>query len=91
MSYFNQLPLEELENTVENHPGEPEVRAALIKRLAVEEEFDEAIAQAFIATELLPYDSELQVLKAFCLLKAGEFERGHELLQTVLRLSLIHI
>ena len=85
MSYFNQLPLEELENTVENHPDEPEVRAALIKRLAVEEEFDEAIAQAFIATELLPYDSELQVLKAFCLLNAGEFERGHELLQTVLR------
>ena len=85
MSYFNQLPLEELESTVENYPDEPEIRAALIKRLAVEEEFDEAIAQAFIATELMPDDSELQVLKAFCLLKAGEFERGHELLQTVLR------
>ena len=85
MSYFNQLPLEELETSVENYPDEPEIRAALVKRLAVQGEIHDAIAQSFLAAELMPNVSELQVLKAFCLLKGGEFENGHELLQKVLR------
>ena len=85
MSYFNQLPIEELETSIDQYPDEPEVRAALIKRLAAEGDIDAAISQAFIADELIPDNSEIKVLKAFCLLQAGEFENGHELLQEILR------
>ena len=74
MSYFNQLPIEELETSIDQYPDEPEVRAALIKRLAAEGDIDAAISQAFIADELIPDNSEIKVLKAFCLLQSGEFE-----------------
>ena len=46
MSYFNQLPIEELETSIDQYPDEPEVRAALIKRLAAEGDIDAAIKRA---------------------------------------------
>ena len=85
MSFYLELPLEELAEFVQRNPDEVDLRMALIKRLAQDRNMEEAMDQIYDAEEHLPDNLEILASKAICLLSAGAIEEGYDLLQKVVR------
>ena len=85
MSFYLDMPIEELQQTVQNNPFEIDLWLALIKRVAHEDCCENALEEIFIAEDIFPDDIELQAIKALCLMSLGETREAHELLQQSLR------
>ena len=87
MSFYFDMPIEELHQSVLRNPFEIEIWLTLIKRVAKEESAECALEEIFVAEEILPDSIERQAIKALCLMSLGETQEAHELLQQTLRRS----
>lgn len=87
MSFYCDMPLTELQTSVQNNPFELDLWLALIQRYAKDECIEDALEEVFVAEDIFPESNELQAIKSLCLLSAGEICEGHDLLQQSLRRS----
>jgi len=87
MSFYCDMPLKELQLSVQNNPFELDLWLALIQRIAKDDCIGNALDEVFVAEEIFPESVDLQALKSLCLLSAGEVQEAHELLQQSLRRS----
>ena len=85
MSFYSQLPLEELSEIVQRNPDEIELRLALIERYVRDGDVDDALVQACLAEDLASENEEILAWKAMCQISMGQLEAGHRLLQEVTR------
>lgn len=85
MSFYSQLPLEELAEIIARNPGEIDLRIALIERYVDDGDLDDALVQACLAEELENENPEVLSWKSLCMIFRGELEAGHQLLQEVIR------
>lgn len=85
MSFYSQLPLEELSAIIARNPDEVELRLALIERYVIDGDLDDALVQACLALNIAPGNPEVLAWKALCLIFEGQIESGHRLLQSVTR------
>jgi tetratricopeptide (TPR) repeat protein len=87
MSFYFDMPLKELQTSVQNNPFEIDLWLALIQRFAEAECMEDAFEEIFVAEDIFPENAELQAMKSLCLLSVGEIREGHDLLQKSLRRS----
>ncbi len=87
MSFYFDMPLEELQASVQHNPFELELWLSLIQRVAEKHGSEEALEEVIIAEDIFPESVELQALKSLCLLSVGEVREAHDLLQQALRRS----
>lgn len=85
MPFYFDMPLEELQESVQNNPLELDLWLALIKRVAKEDCCESALEEIFVAEDLFPENVELQAIKSLCLMSLGETREAHDLLQQSLR------
>lgn len=85
MSFYSELPLDELAEIIAKNPGEIDLRLALIERYVDDGDLDDALVQACLAEELETENPEVLAWKSLCMIFRGELEQGHRLLQTVIR------
>ncbi len=87
MSFYFDIPIEELHQTVQENPLEIDLWLALIQRVAKEDSPESALEEVFLAEDIFHENVELQAIKSLCLMSLGETREGHELLQQSLRRS----
>jgi len=87
MSFYIDMPLEELQASVQINPFELELWLTLIQRVAEKQGAENALEEVFVVEDIFPESVELQAIKALCLLSLGEVCEAHELLQQSLRRS----
>ena len=87
MSFYFDMPLKELQTSVQNNPFELDLWLALIQRFAEDDCLEDALEEVFVAEDIFPESVELQAMKSLCLLSTGEIREGHDLLQQSLRRS----
>lgn len=85
MSFYSQLPIEELNDIVARNPEEVELRLALVEHHVRNENYEDALAQAEMAENLVSRDPDVEAWKSLCMIFNGDLELGHELLQRVVR------
>lgn len=85
MPFYFDMPLDELQESVNNNPLDLDLWLTLIKRVAKEECCESALEEIFVAEDLFPENAELQAIKSLCLLSLGETKEAHHLLQQSLR------
>ncbi len=86
MSYYSQLPFEELNDIVARNPEEVDLRLALVEHYVRKENYVDALAHAEMAEDLVEdKHPEVEVWKSLCLIFNGDLELGHEQLQRVVR------
>jgi tetratricopeptide (TPR) repeat protein len=85
MSFYSQLPLEELSEIIQRNPDEIDLRLALIERYVRDGDVDDALVQACLAEDLDGGHEEILAWKAMCQISLGKLEAGHRLLQEVTR------
>lgn len=87
MSFYCDMPLKELQLSVQNNPFELDLWLALIQKVAKDDCIEQALEEVFVAEDIFPDSVELQALKSLCLLSSGDIRQAHELLQQSLRRS----
>ncbi|QEG23685.1 tetratricopeptide repeat protein [Mariniblastus fucicola] len=87
MSFYFDMPIEALQESVQNNPLELDLWLTLIQKVAAEDCCENALEEVFIAEDFFPEDSELQAIKSLCLMSLGETREAHDLLQQALRRS----
>jgi tetratricopeptide (TPR) repeat protein len=85
MSFYAELPLQELTEMVTRNPDEVDLRLALVEHFVRHEKFEDALAHVCMAEELSPGNPDVEMWKSLCMIFNGELEEGHELLQRVIR------
>lgn len=85
MSFYSDLPLEELSEIIARNPEEIELRLALIERYVRDGDLDDALVQACLAEKVNKDHAEVHAWKALCLIFRGDLEKGHRLLMEVTR------
>ena len=87
MPFYFDMPFDELQQSVQQNPLQLDLWLALIKRVAKDECCESALEEIFVAEDLFPENTELQILKSLCLMTLGETREGHDLFQQSLRRS----
>jgi len=87
MPFYLNMPLEELQESVQENPFDLDIRIALIQRIAKEECCESALEEILTAEDLFPDDVDLIAIKSLCLISLGETSEGHDLFQQSLRRS----
>lgn len=85
MPFYFDMPLEKLQESVQNNPFELDMWLALIKRVAKDDCCESALEEIFVAEDLFPENPELQAIKSLCLMSLGETREAYDLLQQSLR------
>ena len=85
MPLYFDMTFEELQQSVQENPFELDLWIAFIKRVAKEESSESALEEIFVAEDLFPENTELQVVKSLCLMSLGETREAHDLFQQSLR------
>ncbi len=85
MSFYSDLPLEELAEIIARNPNEIELRLALIERYVRDGDLDDALVQACLAEKIEKDHAEVQAWKSLCMIFRGDLEKGHRLLMKVTR------
>ncbi|MGI9516013.1 MAG: tetratricopeptide repeat protein [Pirellulaceae bacterium] len=84
MYCFSDLPLEEIKAMVERNPQEPDPRLALIEHHILNDDFDEALAQACLAADVVPEHPEILIWKAVCIMQCVDLLEGSAEMQHVI-------
>ena len=87
MSFYFDMPIKELQKSLDHNPFELDLWLTLIKRVALEQCAEDALEEVFIAEDIFPDSIDLQAIKAICLMSLGETLEAHDLLQQSLRRS----
>lgn len=85
MSFYSELPLDELAEIIAKNPREIDLRLALIERYVDDGDLDDALVQACLAEEVEKSNPEVLAWKSLCMIFRGELEEGHCILQQVIR------
>jgi len=87
MSFYFDIPIEELHLSVQRNPFEIDLWLTLINRVAKEDCVESALEEVFVAEDIFPENTELQAVKSLCLMSLGETREAYDLLQQSLRRS----
>lgn len=85
MSYFAELPTDELTDLVAGNPEQLDLRLALVEHFVRKQELDIALSHAEAAEQMDPGNPDVVMWKSMCLIFLGQLETGHETLQRVIR------
>ncbi len=85
MSFFAELPLEELRELVARNPDEIDLRLALVEQLVRQGRLPDALTQTSLAEALAPRSPDVAMWKSLCQVFTGRAKVGHERLQRVIR------
>ena len=85
MSYYANLPIDELIALVADHPEDVDLRLGVVESYVRCEKYSEALLETYRAEELAPDSPDVKVWKAMNLIYTGSLEEGYGLLQRMIR------